>query len=736
MIDDPHQLSQAVSRRHFLRLAAVTGGGLALAVSLPSLAAPAEGAAPTPGTPPAPGVAPAGRSIRPPSAFLQIAENDEITVITPAVEMGQGGHTAMPMIILEELGGDWRRVTVKDAAAAAVYNNPLSGTQMTVGSFSVRGWYMDLRKVGAAAREMLVQAAALEWQVPTTECSAAQSVITHRPSGRTVSYGRVAARAATLDVPQQPVLKETASFALIGASPARLDVPAKVDGGACYGIDTVLPGMLYGAVKTCPSFGGKLKSFDAAAAAGVRGYHSTVALPDGVITLADKYWQARKALDKVTVDYDPGPLAALDSARVSALLRAGFDEPGVVARQDGDARAALAGAARVIEAVYEVPYLAHACMEPMNCTARVDAQGGEVWCSTQAPQAAQKAAAAVLNCPPERVTVHSTYLGGGFGRRGEADFVTQAVAAARAAARAVKLIWSREEDIQHDFYRPAAAIRFRAGLDAQGKLTALESNMVTASAPNFGPRPGAPLYTVGVVDTNYALPNFLVTGVNKDIGIRFGFWRSVSHSHNPFMLESFIDEVAHGVGQDPYRFRRALLQHPRGARQLKVLDLVAEKAGWERPPPGRHLGISAFEAYGSFIGTVVELSAVNKAITVHRVVTAVDCGVAVHPDNITAQLEGGMVYGLTAALRGEITIDKGAVMQSNFNNYPMLKLAEMPRFECHVVPSAQAPGGIGEPGTAPIAPALANAIFAATGTRARTLPLSKLDFTYAAVRTS
>ncbi|HXN10566.1 MAG TPA: molybdopterin cofactor-binding domain-containing protein, partial [Steroidobacteraceae bacterium] len=415
------------------------------------------------------------------------------------------------------------------------------------------------------------------------------------------------------------------------------------------------------------------------------------------------------------------------------LLHDGFDEPGTIARNDGDVAGALTHASRVIEAAYEVPYLAHACMEPMNCTARVDQAGCEIWCGTQSPQAAQRAAAAVLKIPAERVRVHSMLLGGGFGRRGETDYVTQAVSAAQATGRPVKLLWSREEDIQHDFYRPAAAIRFRAGVDQTGKLNALDCNVVTSSSPSFRTG-GPPFYTGGVADMNYSIPHLRVSGVDKDIGIRFGFWRSVNDSHNPFMLESFIDEIAHATQQDPYQFRRAMLQGEDARRQRVLLDLLADKSGWGHAPPGHFLGIAAFGAFGSYIGSVVELSAHGQALTVHRVVTAIDCGVAIHPDNIRAQLEGGMVYGLAAALRGEITIARGAVQQGNFHDYPMLMMKEMPRVQAYIVPSTAAPGGVGEPGTAPIAPALANAIFAATGTRVRTLPLSKQNFSFSTLR--
>jgi isoquinoline 1-oxidoreductase subunit beta len=563
----------------------------------------------------------------------------------------------------------------------------------------------------------------------------------------------VAAAAAALPVPAQPSLK-SGRFALIGTSPLRFDIRDKVDGSARYGIDVKLPGMLYGAVKTCPTLGGKLKSFDNSKAKATPGFHTTVALPDGVIVVARSYWQAKKALALVSVDYDLGTLAGLNSAAVSQRLHDGFNEKGIVARDDGDVDSAFANVASTgpapvragflataqaagvptLEAVYEVPYLAHACMEPMNCTVRADKDGAEVWCGTQSPQAAQHAAAAVLDIGPDKVKVNTLYLGGGFGRRGEADFVAQAAAAARAAGKPVKLVWTREEDIQHDFYRPAAAIKFRAALDGGKKLKALECNIVTASKPSFATS-GPPFYTEGVYNLSYAIPNLRVTGVDKNIGVRFGFWRSVNESHNPFMLEGFIDEIAHAVGQDPYQFRRAMLLHPEAQRLLGVLDTVAEKGGWSRPDPGHALGIAAFEAFGSYIGSVVDITVKDKMITLHKVVTAIDCGVAVHPDNIRAQLEGGMVYGLAAVLRGEITLENGAVKQSNFTDYPMLMMAEMPRTESYILPSTAPPGGIGEPGTGPIAPALANAIYAATGTRVRSLPLSKHGFTFSVART-
>jgi isoquinoline 1-oxidoreductase beta subunit len=712
---------RTLSRRDFVRTVAAIGGGLALAMELRAQEAGGVPPARSPGPP------------KPLAAFVRIGPDDSITIVTPAVEMGQGGHTSLPMIILEELDGDWNRVRVEDAPADAIYNNPLFGQQATVGSFAVRGWYAELRRIGATARTMLIQAAAEQWNVPPSSCSAAASRITHQSSGRSCSFGSVAAHAATLPVPQQVTLKSTTEFTLIGTSPRRVDVADKVDGSARYGIDVHVPGMLYAAIKASPSLSGQLRSLDDSAARRLPGYRATVRLPDAVIVVADRYWQARQALEAIKVEFDPGKLGDVDSAEVSRRLQAGVLEAGAVVRHDGDAPGALAKAESVIEAVYEVPYLAHACMEPMNCTARVDAQGCEIWCGTQMPQAAQGAAAKVLGIAPSAVKVNSMYLGGGFGRRGEVDYVTQTVAAAKAIGRPVKLIWSREEDIQHDFYRPAAAIRFRGAVDS-GQLLALDCNVATASAPSFGGRASPGFYTGGVADASYAIPNFRVTGVNQDIGVRFGFWRSVNDSHNPFMLESFIDELAHRAKQDPYRFRRAMLQHPAARRQLKLLDLIAEKADWDHPPSGHFLGIAAFLAYGSYIGTVAEVSVSGKTVTLHRVVAAIDCGTAIHPDNIRAQLEGGMVYGLTAAVHGEITLAHGAVQQTNFADYPVLTMAQIPRVDCFIAPSGDSPGGVGEPGTAPIAPALANAIFAATGTRVRSLPLSRHGLELAVAR--
>jgi isoquinoline 1-oxidoreductase beta subunit len=702
VMDATHLEDLYFTRREFVHVAVAFGSGLALAAELPAEAA-ANGQ---------------HSGIRPPSAFLQITPDNLIALTAPAIELGQGGHTSVATIMMEELDGDWRLLRVQDAPAAAVYNNPVFGAQITGGDFTVRGWYVESRRIGAAARQMLMAAAAHRWGVPAGECSTAKSVVYHHASGRYCTFGSVATAAAQLSVPQDPPLKPASEWTLIGKSPERVDVGDKVNGRAVYGIDVRLPGMLYAAVKACPTFGGKVRAYDDAAARQVPGYHTTVALPDAIVIVARSYWQAKKAIDQVKMDYDFGSHADLDSAGVSAKLQEGLNEAGALAYRQGDVVSALGGAGSRLEAVYEVPYLAHACMEPMNCTARVDAHGCDLWCSNQAPQKMQAAAAEVLGISADRVRVHSMYVGGGFGRRGETDFVRQAVAAAKAAGQPVKLLWSREEDIQHDFYRPAAAIRFRARVDGAGRLVALDCAVVTAAADN-GLR-----YTEFVDNLMYAVPNARVTGLNKNCGIPFGYWRSVNASHNTFMVEGFIDEVARHSQQDPYRFRRSMLQHPQAKRQLAVLDLVAQKADWDHPVAGHSLGIAMLAGVGgfdSFIGTVADISIKNKVVRLHRVVTVIDCGIAIHPDNVKGQLEGAMVFGLTAALRGEITVQGGAVMQGNFDDYPMLTMGEMPSIECYVMPSSEAPGGAGEIGVATIAPALT---MQSSGRRAHPFALS------------
>ncbi len=667
---------------------------------------------------------------RSPSGFLHIGRDNTITITVPGLEMGQGSHTALPMILMDELEGDWSKMRWINAPVADIYKNPLVNNQASFGSATVRGWFYQLRDVGAAAREMLVSAAANHWGVPKTQIIAANSVLTHNPSGNTLSYGQVAEQAASLPRPNNPVLKSPEEFRFIGKSVPRTDAVAKSNGTAIYGIDIRLPDMLYAAVTFCPTFGGKLKTFNDSEVKKLPGYVRTVPLENGVAVVAESYWQAERVLKKIQIDYDAGPIQNLTSKKVFAALNQGLEEKSGIVRKDGDAEVVLKNAANVIEADYQVPYLAHACMEPMNCTVVVNDENCEIWVGSQAPGRARSAAARLLEMPEEQVKVHSQFLGGGFGRRGASDFVEYAVSIARAIpGRPVKMIWSREMDVQHGLYRPAVASRYRAVLDNNGEPKALSARVVTSAVPGFKMQ-GTPIYLRGVADMPYAIANIEVSGDNKELGVPFGFWRSVAHSHTPFGVESFIDELAHAAGKDPYRFRRSLLQQAKARRYLQVLDLAADKAGWDNPvPKGRGRGIAVVESYGSYIAAVAEVSAKDGKIFLHRITCGFDCGINVDPDNTRAQIEGGLVWGLTAALWGEISIDNGAVQQSNFDDYRMLSMKEMPEVEVHILPSNEFPGGVGEPGAAPIAPALVNAIYAATGQRVRSLPLSKHGLT-------
>jgi isoquinoline 1-oxidoreductase beta subunit len=709
--------TQTLSRRQFITHSALAGSGLVIALTINARASDL----------------PSGASTL--NAFIRIGADDTITLITPAVEMGQGGHTAMAILLMDELCGDWRKLSVQDAPADPLYNNPMVHLQITAGSFSVRGWYNDLRKAGATAREMLIQAGAQALNVSIDECVASNGRVVHPPSGRSMTFGQLANAAALLPAPAEPKILGTQP--LIGTSPARLDVPKKVDGSARFGIDMELPGMVYAVVRGAPTLTGKLKSCDISKARQQTGFIQCVEMSDAIIVVADTYWHAKKALELVDTTWDDGKLGGMDSKKLSSELRTAFKAEGIVAKNVGDVQNAQNNAHHVLEAVYEVPFLAHACMEPMNCTAVVTDTHCDVYCGTQSPQGAQAAAAEAIGFKPQQVNVHTQYLGGGFGRRGESDFAAQAAKAAQAVGRPVKLIWSREEDLSHDYYRPAAAIQFKASFDADKNLTGLDCNVVTASAPNRGGK-GAPFYTGSIYDNSYSysVPNFKTTGFNLDSGVRFGYWRSVNDSHNPFMLEGFMDECAHYCGVDPLEFRRQHLHTKEAERHLNLLNFLAEKAQYGKQTKGRYQGIAAFPSFGSVIGCIVEISVKGKQVTIHRVVNAVDCGVAVHPDNIVAQLQGGMVYGLTAVIKGEITLKNGQVLQKNFNDYPLLTMAEMPRVECHIVPSQEAPGGIGEPGTGPIAAALANAIYAATQIRVRNLPLNKSGFTFNVERRS
>ena len=706
-----------VSRRTFLKVSAAAGGGLLIGFYLPAVrAAPATAA---------------NAGAFAPNAFVLIGRDDTVTLIMPQVEMGQGTYTSMPMLIAEELEVDLGQIALEAAPPDdRRYANSLIGFQVTGGSSSVRAMWEPLRRAGAVARVMLISAAAQGWNVDLTSCRAEKGEVIHGPTGRKLSYGALADTAAALPVPDSVALKDAKAFKLIGTPAKRVDTPDKVNGKALFGIDVKIPGMKIATVAACPVLGGKLARVDDSTAIEIKGVRQVVRLDDAVAVVADHMWAAIQGLAALDIEWDEGPNAKVSSADIVRQMETALQKPGVVGRKDGDVAKAMAGAAMKVEAVYQVPFLAHATMEPMNCTVHVRQDGCDVWVGSQVVSRAQATAAEVTGLPLEQVQVFNHFLGGGFGRRLEVDFVTQAVRIAKQVDGPVKVVWTREEDIQHDIYRPYYYDRMAAGLDAQG-LPIAWRHRVTGSSIEARWLPAAMkdgLDTDAVegaaVELQYAIPNILVDYVRQEPpGLTTGWWRGVGPTHNIFMVESFIDELAAAAKKDPLEYRRALLA--KSPRARAVLDLAAEKAGWGQPlPPGVGRGVSLQFAFGTYLSQVAEV-AVSKdgEVLIQRVVCAVDCGIIVNPDTVKAQIEGGIILGLTAAQFGEITLKNGRVEQSNFNDYRALRINEAPTIEVHLVISAEAPGGIGEPGTVGIAPAVANAIFAATGKRIRKLPV-------------
>jgi isoquinoline 1-oxidoreductase beta subunit len=583
-----------------------------------------------------------------------------------------------------------------------------------------------LREAGASARTMLVTAAAQSWSVPDNTCSTEKGEVIHKSSGRRAKYGTLVDKAAKLPVPKTVSLKSPKEFRLLGQNTARLDIPEKVNGKAVFGLDVKRPDMLTARVVRCPVFGGKVESFNADKAKAVPGVRNVVKISSGIAVVADNYWAASKGAQALEVKWNEGPLANLSSADIMKKYATLAEQPGKIARNDGDAQAAVKGNSRSFERVFEVPFLAHACMEPMNCTADVRADRCDVWVPTQGQTASHDAAVAASGLPAKAVNVHTTYLGGGFGRRGEADFVTDAVETSKAVGKPVKVVWTREDDIQHDYYRPITYVRMWGTVDSAGKPVAFMQRMVQQSLmKRLGslPENGVDFISVdGSATLPYDIPNIRVEYIESDPGVPYGFWRSVGASVQGYVVEAFIDELATTAGKDPYEFRRDLLS--KAPRHRAVLDMVAEKSGWGKPlPTGRARGIAVMEAFGSIIGQVTEVSVTNGAVKIHKVWCAVDTGWVINPDTIKAQMEGGTLYGLTAALKGEITVQNGRVMQHHFNDYQMIRHNEAPEVEVHIVPSTETPGGIGEPSTALAAGALVNAISAATGKRIYKLPI-------------
>lgn len=699
-------------RRTFLKISAVAGGGLLIGFHLPALWREVEAAQ---------------RSDElTPNAWIRLGTDDSVTLRVASSEMGQGVMTAIPMLLAEELECDWSKVRVESAPAHPDYKNPIFGRQATGGSTAVRGYWTPLREAGAAGRELLIAAAALTWGLKAEDCRAESGTVVAKDSGRRLRYGELVAKAATLPPPGAVLLKEPNEFRLIGKSMPRTDTAAKVNGSARFGQDVKIAGMLTATVARCPVFGGKLRRFDAAAAKAIRGVREVLAISNGVAVVADDFWTAKRGREALTIEWDEGAGATISSVDIARQFTELEKRGGVSARKEGDVVQALAQAVKRIEAVYEVPYLAHACMEPMNCTAHVRRDGCDVWVSTQAQTDTQATAARIAGLRPEQVRVHTTFLGGGFGRRSEMDFVIDAVELSKATGAPVKVIWTREDDIQHDFYRPATYNRLLGGIDGDGKLVAWQHQIVAQSilARRF-PDPNRTVDRTsieGAANMPYAIPNFHASYAMADSLVPVGFWRSVGSTQNAFITECFIDELAAAAGRDPYEWRRGMLAAK--PRHLGVLELAATQAGWGKPlPSGRHRGIAVAESFRSFVAQVAEVSVERSKVRVHRVVCAIDCGMVVNPDTIAAQMESGIVYGLTAALKGEITIKNGRVEQSNFHDYPLLRIDEMPEVDVHIVPSREAPSGVGEPGTPPIAPAVANAVFAATGRPVRRLPI-------------
>jgi isoquinoline 1-oxidoreductase subunit beta len=711
----PRSPELLTSRRALLQVGAAVGGGL-----LVGFIAPVGRAA-----------APRGAGGFAPNAFIRIDPVDKVTLIMPQVEMGQGVYTSVSMILAEELDAPWDQVAVEPAPPSdALYANPVFGLQVTGNSNSIRAFWTPLRKAGAGTRAMLVQAAASGWGVDPATCRTDAGQVIHDASGRKIGYGALVGRAALLTPPPNPPLKDVKAFRLIGKPLKRLDTPEKVNGQALYGIDALPPGVKFAALAHSPVFGGKVAHVDDSQAKAVPGVRQVVVLDDLVAVVGDHTWAAKQGLAALDVTWDEGAHAGVDTAQVMARLRAASSRPGAVAKSVGDIGKALG--ADAVDATYQVPFLAHATMEPMNCTVHVTADSCEVWVGTQVLSRAQAAAAQITGLPLEKVTVHNHLIGGGFGRRLETDPIAKAVRIAQQVEGPVKVIWSREEDIQHDLYRPAWYDRLSARLDG-GRIAGWK-HVITGSSvlsrwlpPAVHDNMDFDAYD-SAADMPYDIPNFHVEYVREEPpGVPTGFWRGVGPAHNVFVVESFIDELAHKAGKDPVAFRRDMLG--KAPRLKAALELAAAKAGWGDPLPARvGRGVAVQPSFASSIATVAEVEVDDEGeVRVRRLVCAVDCGIVVNPDTVVAQLQGGLIFGLTAALFGEITIDKGRVKQSNFNDYRMLRIDEAPAIEVHIVPSGEAPGGIGETGTVAAMPALANAIFAATGKRLRRLPVDR-DF--------
>lgn len=709
-------MSKKISRREFLKTGAVLGGGLVIACHVPLLD-PAWGASDT---------------VFAPNAFLRIGADGGVTIIINKSEMGQGVYTSLPMLVAEELECDWRMVRVEAASVAPVYNHTVFGIQVTGGSSSTWSEWERLSTAGAAARQMLVSAAAERWKVSPSSCKTEKGTVLS-PTGKKIAYGKLVTDAAKLAVPTEVVLKDPKNYRLVGKPIHRTDSLAKIAGSAIFGIDVSVPGMLTAVIARPPVFGATLKSLNADKAKGLPGVRAVYTIPAGVAVVADDFWRAKLGRESLEITWDEGPWGQLSTPAMREQYAKLAATPGLPARTEGDASAALAGAAKKLEAEYEVPYLAHSPMEPLNCFVDLQPDSCLIRTGSQFQTVDRNAAAKEAGLKPEQVTLETTFLGGGFGRRANpaSDFVLEAVQVAKAIKQPVKVIWTRDDDIKGGYYRPMWFDKISAGLDDAGRLSAwkhtivgqsimagtiMESNMIKNDIDDTS--------VEGAEDIPYRIPNVLVDLHTTKIGVPVQWWRSVGHSHTAFVVESFLDEVAHALGKDPYQYRRELLAAR--PRHLGVLDAVAKLADWNKPLPAGHgRGIAIHESFKSYVAEVAEVSLGAKGeVRVHRVYCAVDCGKIVNPDTIAAQMESGITFALSATLYGEITLKNGRVEQSNFDSYPVVMMDAVPEMHVHIVKSSEKPGGIGETGVPPLAPAVANALFAATGARVRSLPMT------------
>ncbi len=717
--------SNNFSRRKFIQTGVAAGGGLLLSFYLPAFGKFKNGGMPVPAS-------------FVPNAFIRIGTDDIVTVIVNHSEMGQGAYTSLPMILADELEADWSKIRFEAAPVDPVYNHPGFGMQGTGGSTSTWVEWDRFRKAGATGKYMLIAAAAQTWNVDAASCKAENGFVIHPGSGRKLSYGQLVEKAAaiTAPAPEQVKLKDPKDFNLIGKPVKRLDTPEKINGTGIFGLDIKVPGLLTAVIARPPVFGGKVISVDSEKAKAIPGVKQVLQMDRGIAVIADGFWPAKLGRDALKIVWDEGALATLDSKTQGKQYAELAKQPGAIAKKEGDVEAAISKAAKKLEAVYEMPYLAHAPMEPLNCVADVKADSCEIWVGTQFQTADLMAASRITGLSPAKIKLHTTLLGGGFGRRAVMDshFVAEAVQVSHALKQPVKVVWTREDDIKGGYYRPRALHKISAGLDASGKPLFWQQNIVCQSFivgtpfEAFMVQNGVDAVAVeGAANHPYDVPNMQVAWNMAPAGVPTLWWRSVGSSHTAFAVEGFIDELAKAAGKDPYEYRRMLLsKHP---REKRVLEYVAEKAGWKTPvAPGRGRGIAIHESFGSVVAHVAEVSITkNKTLKVHKVVCVIDCGQVVNPDTIKAQMEGCVVFGLTAALYGEITFENGRVKQSNFHDYRMVRMNEMPKVEVHILDSNEKMGGVGEPGVPPVAPAVMNALFTLTGKRVRSLPLRPDD---------